>query len=195
MKFKKVFFLWLFLVIVFSCAKTDAKMIKIQSKYLGFSPHNCKFSTEVFAPYEKEIESKLSLLNNSFNGFLGSSPDVVIVVDNDGFNEEEQDFLISYEKDLIESGMVFYGCNAYDMRYEFFIKLDKLEDMSRKSDLSELDVLNFIVSVYMKQFNNIFLSSNSNYKKYQYDFFLNYLNFDRSISAKCSANFLFLFGC
>ena len=90
MKFKKVFFLWLFLAIVFSCAKTNAKMIKIQSRYLGVDNNTPRIYAEIYMPYLEEIEK---FLNNSIKkgDKLDRAPDVVIVIDNISYYDSKLD--------------------------------------------------------------------------------------------------------
>ena len=204
MKFKKVFFLWIFLIGIFFCVKTDAKMLKIQSSYFAFNPSNSQFYTEVFMPYSEENKTKLQLLNNNFDKIVNCLPEIIIVIDDDNFTENEKDFLIKYEKNLMKSGMLMYVDKFKGIKFEFFVKLDKLKNISKESGvLSEKDVLSFIVSTYVNQFKNIFFKKPLDKTKQfnaikqrecTYNFLLEYLNFDNKNSAKCGANFLFLFG-
>lgn len=168
MKIKKLFFLWLFLAIMLFCVKINASMLKIQSNYLNFDPDNCKFYTEVFMPYSEENEIKLKLLNNSFTEKKNCIPDILIVIDNNGFTKKEELFLTNYERKLMESETVLYEHDFKGVRYEFFVKLDKLKTLSNKSGLSEPSVLDFIVFNYMKVFKMIFRLPNLITNKYNF---------------------------
>ena len=184
MKIKKLFFLWLFLAVMFFCVKIDASMLKIQSDYFNFNPDNYRFYTEVFMPYSEENEIKLKLLNNSFTEMKNCIPDILIVIDNNSFTKKEELFLTNYEIKLRKSEMVLYEYDFKGVRYEFFVKLDKLKNLSKKSGLSELDVLDFIVSNYMKVFKMIFILPNLITSKYKYDFAIERLIVYSGINTK-----------
>ncbi|MBR0423446.1 MAG: hypothetical protein IJJ04_02255 [Clostridia bacterium] len=192
MKFKKVFFLWLFLAVVFSCVKTDAKILKMQSRYFGFDSGNFTMRTEVFMPYLKQNEMKLELLKKDFfchNDDINNAPDVVIVIDNGDFSENEEKFLLDYEKSLISSGMFLDVHKIGNARAEFYVKIDVLRNISKKSELSESSMLDFIVSVYMRRFKEFFGTRILNFTGNQYNFFVECLTFDGEVSAKKSTNF------
>lgn len=164
MKFKKVFFLWLFLAIVFSCAKTNAMMIKIQSRYLGFGNGNSQIYAEIYMPYSNEIEK---FLNNSSikkgDKLLDRPPDVVIVIDNINYygsklnDDDEKNLLDVYNKVLKEKQYILMCENSNSIgQISFMADINKFAKIAKDINISTLNEIYWVANNYYDALKKLF---------------------------------------
>lgn len=162
MKFKKVFFLWLFLAIVFSCAKTNAMMIKMQSRYLGFRNSSLQVYTEIYMPYSKEIEKFLKE-SIKHGDKLERDPDVVIVIDNINYygselnNDDEKNLLDVYNKVLKEKQYILMCENSNSIgQISFMADINKFAKIAKDINSSTLNEICWVANNYYDALKKLF---------------------------------------
>lgn len=181
MKFKKMFFLWLFLALAFFSVKTNAKILKIQSRYLGFVRGNSQIYAEFYIPCSKELEKffRNSIKNNDK---LDRDPDVAIIVDdinsygsqlNDAvekeINKDNKKLLEVYDNMLNKKKyilMISKKYNNQDIRFEFMANVDKVVKMANDIHFSLISTVNSIAESDYKALKKILSCKSDDCKVY-----------------------------
>ena len=145
MKFKKVFFLWLFLALAFFSVKTNATILKMQSDYADFESNEFNVYSEIFMPC-KENNAKM-FCNTAFGGCYRPAPDVVVVINYNKFSDSEKEYLTNYEKYLAKNDMVMKVCIIPKNTY-IFVNIEKLKEISETCQVDEEKMVNKMAKKY-----------------------------------------------